>query len=132
QDAGRHARPLSLEGSSRRCHRLHEYGWDGRDVRATGRASRRPGRERGTVMKSSRWKMARHFGIEMTVNGSTPAYRGVIAQGRRVGGSLVVARSGPGAGELEPDVLVDLKPVTLFWGAGAAGAKRYLERQLEA
>jgi len=34
--------------------------------------------------------------------------------------------------ELEPDVLVDLKPVTLFWGAGAAGAKRYLERQLEA
>ena len=28
-------------------------GWDGRDVRATGRASRHPGRERGTVMKSS-------------------------------------------------------------------------------
>ena len=27
--------------------------WDGRDVRATGRASRHPGRERGTVMKSS-------------------------------------------------------------------------------
>jgi len=24
-------------------------------------------------MKSSRWKMARHFGIEMTVNGSTPS-----------------------------------------------------------
>ena len=28
-------------------------GWDGRDVRATGRASRHPGRERGTVMKPS-------------------------------------------------------------------------------
>ena len=27
--------------------------WDGRNVRATGRASRHPGRERGTVMKSS-------------------------------------------------------------------------------
>jgi hypothetical protein len=37
------------------------------------RWARRPGRERGTVMKSSRWKTARHFGIEMTVNGSTPS-----------------------------------------------------------
>ena len=27
--------------------------WSGRDVRATGRASRHPGRERGTVMKPS-------------------------------------------------------------------------------
>ena len=32
---------------------LRGGGWDGRDVRATGRASRHPGRERGTVMKSS-------------------------------------------------------------------------------
>jgi len=24
-------------------------------------------------MKPSRWKMARHFGIEMTANGSTPS-----------------------------------------------------------
>ena len=50
RDAGRHARPLSLEGSARRRHRLREYGWVGRDVRATGRASRHPGRERGTVI----------------------------------------------------------------------------------
>ena len=28
-------------------------GWDARDVRATGRAARHPGRERGTVLKSS-------------------------------------------------------------------------------
>ena len=41
-----------LEGSSRRC-RHRGGGCDGRDVRATGRASRHPGRERGTVMKSS-------------------------------------------------------------------------------
>ena len=53
QDAAGPARALSLEGSSRRCHRLRERGWDGRDVRATGRASRHPGRERGTVIKSS-------------------------------------------------------------------------------
>ena len=34
--------------------RLREHGgWDARDVRATGRARRHPGRERGTVMKSS-------------------------------------------------------------------------------
>src|ERR1700727_3862349 len=42
---------LSLEGSSRRCHR-RDGGWDARDIRATGRASRHPGRGRGTVMKS--------------------------------------------------------------------------------
>src|SRR5687768_2247356 len=34
-----------LEGSSRGCHRLREYERDGRDVRAPGRAFRRPGRE---------------------------------------------------------------------------------------
>src|SRR6476646_8775179 len=27
RDLGRHARPLSLEGSSRQCHRLREYRW---------------------------------------------------------------------------------------------------------
>ena len=43
---------LSLEGSSRRC-RHRGSGCDGRNVRATGRASRHPGRERGTVMNSS-------------------------------------------------------------------------------
>jgi uncharacterized protein YndB with AHSA1/START domain len=43
---------LSLEASSRRCHR-RDGGCDARDVRATGRASRHPGRERGTVMKPS-------------------------------------------------------------------------------
>src|SRR5918995_3554994 len=52
QDAAGHARALSLEGSSRRC-RHRGGGCDGRDVRATGRASPHPGRERGTVMKSS-------------------------------------------------------------------------------
>ena len=43
---------LSLEGSSRRCHRRDE-GWDARDVRAAGRASRHLKRERGTVVKPS-------------------------------------------------------------------------------
>ena len=52
QDVAGHARALSLEGSSRR-RRHRGGGCDGRDVRATGRASRHPGRERGTVMKSS-------------------------------------------------------------------------------
>jgi uncharacterized protein YndB with AHSA1/START domain len=52
QDAASHARTLSLEASSRPCHR-RDGGWDARDVRATGRASRHPGRERGTVMTSS-------------------------------------------------------------------------------
>ncbi len=52
QDAAGHARTLSLEGSSRRCYR-RDGRWDARDVRATGRASRHPGRERGTVMKPS-------------------------------------------------------------------------------
>ena len=52
QDAAGHARALSLEGSARRC-RHRGGGCDGRDVRATGRASRHPGRERGTAMKSS-------------------------------------------------------------------------------
>src|SRR5207249_1503670 len=45
-------RTLSLEGSSRLCRR-GDGRWDARAVRATGRASRHPGRERGTVMKSS-------------------------------------------------------------------------------
>jgi len=52
QDAAGLARALSLEGSSRRCHRRHG-GRDARAVRATGRASRHPGCERGTVMKQS-------------------------------------------------------------------------------
>src|SRR5438876_67518 len=52
QDPAGPARTLSLEGSSRRCPR-RDGGWDARAVRATGRASRHPGRERGTVMKSS-------------------------------------------------------------------------------
>ena len=52
QDAAGHARAPFLEGSSRRC-RHRGGGCDGRDVRATGRASPHPGRERGTVMKSS-------------------------------------------------------------------------------
>ncbi len=52
QDAAGHARALFLEGSSRRC-RHRGGGCDGRDIRATGRASPHPGRERGTVMKSS-------------------------------------------------------------------------------
>jgi hypothetical protein len=42
QDAAGHARTLSLEGSSRR-RRCRDGGWDARDVRATGRASRHPG-----------------------------------------------------------------------------------------
>ena len=50
QDAAGHARALFLEGSSRRC-RHRGGGCDGRDVRATGRASPHPGRERGTVTK---------------------------------------------------------------------------------
>ena len=58
QDAAGHARALSLEGSSRRCHGLRGEELDGRDVRATGRASRRPWREFGTGMKSSIWRSA--------------------------------------------------------------------------
>jgi uncharacterized protein YndB with AHSA1/START domain len=46
-DAG-HARTLPLEGSSRRCHR-RDGGWDARDVRAPGRASRHPGHQCVTV-----------------------------------------------------------------------------------
>ena len=46
------ARALFIEGSARRG-RYRGGGCDGRDVRATGRASPHPGRERGTVMKSS-------------------------------------------------------------------------------
>ena len=42
------ARALFLEGRSRRC-RHRGGGCDGRDIRATGRASRHPGRERVTV-----------------------------------------------------------------------------------
>ena len=45
QDAAGHARALSLEGSARR-RRHRGGGCDGRDVRATGRAARHPGRER--------------------------------------------------------------------------------------
>ena len=33
------------------CHRLREYERDGRDVRATGRASRHPGRKHGRFIK---------------------------------------------------------------------------------
>jgi hypothetical protein len=44
-------RTLSLEGSAR-CQR-RDGEWDARNVRATGRTSPHPGRERGTVMKSS-------------------------------------------------------------------------------
>jgi Activator of Hsp90 ATPase homolog 1-like protein len=43
---------LHPEGSPRRWHRLR--GGAARDVRATGRASRRPGRERGTVVNVER------------------------------------------------------------------------------
>ena len=52
RDAGRHARPLSLEGSARRRHRLREHGWVQRNVRAIGRAARRHERARGTVIES--------------------------------------------------------------------------------
>lgn len=55
QDAAGPARAPFLEGSSRRC-RNRGGGCDDRDVRATGRAAPHPGRERGTVMKSSRMR----------------------------------------------------------------------------
>src|SRR5271154_3214465 len=47
-------KPMAFFGRyiSRRCRR-RDGGWDARDVRATGRASRQPGRERGAVLKSS-------------------------------------------------------------------------------
>ena len=53
QDAVGRARSLSLEGSSRRCDRIRVDDRDARGARAAGRASRHPGRERGTVMRSS-------------------------------------------------------------------------------
>jgi hypothetical protein len=51
--------PLQAANPSRRCHR-RDGGWNARDVRATGRASRHPARERGTVMRSSMcWPLVR-------------------------------------------------------------------------
>ena len=53
QDATGPARTLSLKASPRRRNRLWEHKRGRRAVRAAGPASRRPGGERGTVMKSS-------------------------------------------------------------------------------
>ena len=65
QDGGRHARPLSVEGSARRSHGLpgDERVW--RDVRAVGRAPQLPGHERVTApgpTHSSRRCMVRAWG----------------------------------------------------------------------
>ena len=49
-------------------------GWDARDVRATGRASRHPGRERGTVMKSSTMLEDRIWGSWMAASRGSLQY----------------------------------------------------------
>ena len=68
-DPGRLPRPLSLEGSSRRCHRLREYKPVWRVVRATRCASRHPGHERGTVMKSGARMAKLIFSMNQSLDG---------------------------------------------------------------
>ena len=122
QDAAGHARALSLEGSSRRC-RHRGGGWDARDVRATGRASRHPGREIAD-RECSESRSAPDLAAEATPQDrATRSTAGSVAQyAFHSSARRMDARRLAGGEMLEKAGAVRLKP-RLFRGPRATGKR---------